>query len=215
MIVEKIMKKDVIALTPSDIIKDALYIIKEKRLRHIPIVDEEFQLVGLVSDRDIRDASPSIFRTSEYKDDFERELGAIMKTEVITGHPLDFVEEIGAVFCEKNISCMPIIKEKKLVGMITGTDLLHSYVELTGANLPGSQIEVEIPNRPGVLHDIAGFFKKRNTNIQSVLVYPKKEEASQKILVIRVQTMNPFLIVEDLTREGYKVLWPNHPGALL
>ncbi|MEJ9228044.1 acetoin utilization AcuB family protein [Peribacillus butanolivorans] len=212
MIVEKIMNEDIISLTPTDTIHSAVLIIKEKRIRHIPIVDDNFQLVGLVSDRDIRDAAPSIFRTSEYKNDLQKPLTSIMKTDIITGHPLDFVEEIGAVFCENNISCLPIVKEKKLVGIITGSDLLHSYVELTGVNQPGSQIEIKIPNKAGALYDIALIFKKRNLNILSTLVYPEKTEIDYKILVIRVQTMNPFMVVDDLKKEGYTVLWPSLPG---
>ena len=57
MIVEKIINEDIISLTPTDTIHSAVLIIKEKRIRHIPIVDDKLQLVGLVSDRDIRDAA--------------------------------------------------------------------------------------------------------------------------------------------------------------
>lgn len=174
MIVEKIMNEDIITLTPTDTIHSAVLIIKEKRIRHIPIVDDSFQLVGLVSDRDIRDAAPSIFRTAENENDLQKALSTIMRTDIITGHPLDFVEEIGAVFCDNNISCLPIVKERKLVGIITGSDLLHSYVELTGVNQPGSQIEIKIPDKAGTLHDIARIFKRRNSNILSTLVYPEK-----------------------------------------
>ncbi|WP_340371858.1 acetoin utilization AcuB family protein [Peribacillus sp. FSL E2-0218] len=213
MIVEKIMNEDIITLTPADTIQSAVVIMKEKRIRHIPIVDESFQLVGLVSDRDIRDAAPSIFNTAEYKNDLQKPLSSIMKTDLITGHPLDFVEEIGAVFCESNISCLPIVKERKLVGIITGSDLLQSFVELTGVNQPGSQIEIKIPDKAGTLHDIAHIFKRRNSNILSTLVYPEKDGTDYKILVIRVQTMNPFMVVEDLKQEGYTVLWPSLPGT--
>lgn len=215
MIVEKIMKKEIITLTETDTIQTALLLIQEKRIRHIPIVNHEHHLVGLISDRDIRDASPSIFRTEDFKEDMQKPLHTIMKTNIITGHPLDFVEEIGAIFCEYNISCLPIINEKKLVGIITGTDLLQSYVELTGVNKPGSQIEVQVPDQPGVLYDLSCIFKKRNTNIHSILVYPAKESESEKVLVLRVQTMNPFLVVEDLKKEGYKVIWPSLPGISL
>ncbi|MFF2458550.1 MULTISPECIES: acetoin utilization AcuB family protein [Peribacillus] len=212
MIVETIMNEDIITLTPTDTIHSAVMIIKEKRIRHIPIVDDSYHLVGLVSDRDIRDAAPSIFRTAEYKNDLQKPLSSIMKTEIITGHPLDFVEEIGAVFCDNNISCLPIVTGRKLVGIITGSDLLHSYVELTGVNQPGSQIEIRIPDKAGSLHDIAHIFKRRNSNILSTLVYPEKNGSDYKILVIRVQTMNPFMVVEDLKKEGYTVLWPSLPG---
>ena len=78
---------------------------------------------------------------------------------LITGHPLDFVEEIGAIFYEHKISCLPIVKERKLVGIITQTDLLHTLVELTGAHQPGSQIEIKVPNQAGVLSEITNVFQ--------------------------------------------------------
>ena len=215
MIVEKMMNEDIYALTPQDTIRQAVLLIKEKHIRHIPIVDESFHLVGLVSDRDIRDASPSIFRTKEYKSDLEKPLESIMRTEIITGHPLDFVEEIGAVFCENNISCLPIVKEKKLVGIITGSDLLHSFVELTGVNQPGSQIEIKVPNRAGTLYEVTRLCKERKVNILSTLVYPEKGVTDYKILVIRVQTMNPFSVVDALKKEGYTVLWPSLSGEIV
>lgn len=214
MIVEKIMTKDVIALTPSDTIYSAIVLMKEKEIRHIPIVDKDFHLVGLVSDRDIKDVTPSIFQTNEYTEDLQKSLSSIMKTEIISGHPLDFVEEVAAVFCENKISCLPVIKEKKLVGILTGSNLLQSFVELTGVNKPGSQIEIKIPDKPGILHEICGIFKNRNINILSVLVYPEKEISQYKILVIRVATINPSIVIEDLLNEGYEIIWPNLLGQL-
>ncbi|PLT32260.1 acetoin utilization AcuB family protein [Bacillus sp. V5-8f] len=213
MIIEEIMATDVTTLTETDTILTAVKLIKEKRIRHIPIVDEHSSLVGLVSDRDIREATPSIFRTEEFKGDLQKPVGMIMKTNVITAHPLDFVEEAASVFYENHISCLPIVKENRLVGIITGTDLLHCYVEMTGAHQPGSQLEVKVPNKAGMLHDVSGILKKRKANILSVLIYPYKDDEAHKVLVLRVQTMNPFMVVEDLKNEGYTVLWPSLPGA--
>lgn len=208
------MTKDVIALTPSDSIYSAVILMKEKQIRHIPLVDEEFHLVGLVSDRNIRDASPSIFQTEEYSEDLKKPLSTIMKTDIITGHPLDFVEEVGAVFCENKISCLPVVKEKKLVGILTGSNLLHSFVELTGVNKPGSQIEIKIPDKPGSLYEICGIFKNCNINILSILVYPEKEVRDYQILVIRAQTMNLSIVIDELLNSGYEVIWPNLLGQL-
>ncbi|MGG6433581.1 acetoin utilization AcuB family protein [Anoxybacillus sp. D401a] len=212
MIVEQMMKTDVIALKPSNTIADALSIVKQKNIRHLPIVDDEQHVIGIVTDRDLRDASPSIFHANEHLEDLQKPLSTIMKTNVITGHPLDFVEEVAALFYEHRISCMPIVKEKKLVGIITESDLLYTLVQLTGAHQPGSQIEIKVPNRAGMLSEVASMFQKRNINISSVLVYPDQDE-KYKVLVFRIQTMNPMAIIEDLKAQGYDVLWPNLPGV--
>jgi acetoin utilization protein AcuB len=213
MIVEEIMNPDVAFLAPTDTISQAILLMASKKIRHIPIVNDQQHVVGLITDRDIKDAAPSIFRANDNKEDLEKPLSSIMKEDIITGHPLDFVEEIAALFYEHKISCMPIIKDQCLVGIVTETDLLHTLVELTGAHQPGSQIEVKVANKAGMLLDITAIIKNHKANIQSVLVYPDKKDINYKIIVIRVQTMNPVAVIEDLKLAGHTVLWPNLPGV--
>ncbi|ALC89647.1 acetoin utilization protein AcuB [Bacillus sp. FJAT-18017] len=212
MIIEQIMKTNVATLKASNTIADAIKMMEDHKIRHIPIIDEQRHVVGLVSDRDIRDAAPSIFRREEHVEDLQKPLETIMKRNLITGHPLDFVEEIAALLYEHHISCVPVILDQRLVGIVTETDLLHTLVELTGAHQPGSQIEVKVPNKAGTLWEVANVIKNRKANIQSVLVYPDKQDEAYKILVIRVQTMNPVGLIHDLKAAGHHVVWPNIPG---
>lgn len=211
MIIEEIMKTDITSLTKDDTIADAVKIMDSKKIRHLPIIENE-RLIGLVTDRDIRDATPSIFELEQLKEGLQNPLKVIMKTDIITGHPLDFVEDVSAILYEHRIGCLPILKDEKLVGIVTETDLLRTLVELTGAHQPGSQIEVKVPNKFGMLCEIATVIRNRRANIQSVLVYPDKNDEKYKILVLRVQTMNPLLLIEELNNAGHQVLWPNHPG---
>lgn len=212
MIVEEIMKTQVATLTTNNSILDAVQLMEQKIIRHIPIVNEDQHVVGIITDRDIRDATPSIFYAEEHRDVLQMPVQTIMKTDIITGHPLDFVEEIAALFYEHHISCLPILKDKKLAGIITETDLLHTLVKLTGAHQPGSQIEIRVPNIAGMLGDIASVIRNRRANILSVLVYPDQKDDQYKILVLRLQTMNPINVIGDLKDAGYNVLWPNLPG---
>lgn len=211
MIVEEIMKKFVTTLSPEDTISTAIKIMDDKKIRHIPIVDAHQHVIGLISDRDIRDAKPSILDFTNQDKNLDTPVKEIMVKDVITGHPLDFVEEISAVFSQHRIGCLPIETNGKLVGIITETDLLHTFAQLTGANQPGSQLEIKVPNRAGTLAEVINVIKDHNVNIHSVLVYPDKD-IQFKILALRIQTMNPTKIVENLKNEGYNVLWPNISG---
>lgn len=212
MIVEEIMKTDVAVLFPADTIADAIRLMDKRKIRHIPIVDQDWHLQGLITVAKISEATPSIFHANEHPEDLKKPLETIMEKNVITGHPLDFVEETAGLFYEHKISCIPIIHDGKLVGIVTETDLLWTMVELTGAHQPGSQIEIKVPNLAGVLSDITTVIKKKNANILSVLVYPDKKDDHYKILVLRVQTMNPTALIQDLKQAGHQVLWPNLPG---
>lgn len=201
------------ALSKDDSIANAIRLMNENKIRHLPIIDENQHLIGLVTDRDIRDATPSIlFETEKFKELLHNPLEMIMKTDIITGHPLDFVEEVSAIIYEHRIGCLPILKDNKLVGIVTETDLLRTLVELTGAHQPGSQIEVKVPNKAGMLSEITTVIRNRKANIQSVLVYPDKSDEKYKIIVLRVQMMNPLSIIKDLQEAGHQVLWPNDPG---
>ncbi|MBU5212598.1 acetoin utilization AcuB family protein [Heyndrickxia oleronia] len=216
MIIEEIMKTDIITLQPEDTIHSALLIMREKKIRHIPIVDSEQHLLGLVTERDIKDATPSpLFEKKRLEKELTIPLEQIMNPNVITGHPLDFVEEVAGILYEHRIGCLPIVVNKKVVGIITGTDILRTMVELTGANQPGSQIEIKVRNRTGILHEVTGIFNQYHVNVHSVLVYPDKKDPNHKILVFRIQTMNPIIVIEHLKKNGYQVLWPNMPGMSL
>lgn len=206
------MKTDVAVLFPADTIADAIRLMDKRKIRHIPIIDQDWHLQGLITVAKIREATPSIFHANEHPEDLKKPLETIMEKNVITGHPLDFVEEAAGLFYEHKISCIPIIHDGKLVGIVTETDLLRTMVELTGAHQPGSQIEIKVPNLAGVLSDITTVIKKKNANILSVLVYPDKKDDHYKILVLRVQTMNPTALIQDLKQAGHQVLWPNLPG---
>lgn len=212
MIVEEIMKTKIITLSPEQSIYEANKLMLQHKVRHLPVIDESNHLIGIVSDRDIRDAAPSILSNeTEQNNVLNNPIKTIMSTNLITGHPLDFVEEIGSIFYEHPISCLPIIQDDKLVGIITETDLLHTLVELTGAHQPGSQLEIKAPNRAGVLNGITTVFRDHKANILSVLLYPDKTDNRFKIVVIRVQTINPTRLIIDLKQAGYEVLWPNLP----
>ncbi len=212
MIIEEIMRKNVTALLSTNTVGDAITLMKAQKIRHLPIIDEEKHLIGLVTASRLRDASPSIFHRNEHLEDFQRPLEKIMRTDVINGHPLDFVEEVAGLFYEHRISCLPITKDQKLVGIITETDLLRTLVELTGAHQPGSQIEIRVPSITEDLADITTIIQKRKANILSVLVYPDKKDPHFKILVFRIQMINPVGLIQELKNAGHQVLWPNAPG---
>lgn len=210
MLVEEIMKTDVFTLSSDQTVQDVMDLFKEKRIRHAPIVDDG-KVVGIVTDRDLKDAVPSRFTVAPKGEPYKKKVAEIMTPNPVTTHPLDFVEEVAMIFYEYKIGCIPVVSNDELVGFLTETDLLYTFIELTGAHQPGSQIEVRVENRSGILYEVSKVFHEQNVNVLSVLVYPDRENNSNKILVFRVQTMNPLAIISDLKKEGFDVLWPNMP----
>jgi len=214
MRIEDIMRKKVITASPATTIGEALLLLRANRIRHLPVVEQD-QLVGLISDRDLREALPSRLLTHE--DDntvLHKPVAAIMRREVITGHPLDFIEDAAAQVYEHKIGSLPIVDGGRLVGMITETDLFSSLIELFGVNKPSSHIEVEVEDRVGVLAEVSQVFRDAQVNICSVLVYPGKNPPF-KNLVFRAQTIDPRPLIQMLTEKGFTVVWPTEGGTLL
>ncbi|HBT71168.1 MAG TPA: CBS domain-containing protein [Lysinibacillus sp.] len=215
MIVEEIMNDEPYTLAPTNTVHEALKLMREKKVRHLPVIDEERHVLGVITERDIKEVLPSSLQDEPHSPVFNAKVEEIMVKDPLIGHPLDFVEEVALTFYETKIGCLPIVSGGKLVGIVTTTDLLYTYIELTGATEPGSKIEIRVSDTPGVLFEITKIFHQHHANVQSVLVYPDSENTQNKILSVRVKTLNPLAMIEDLRKEGFDVLWPNLPGVSL
>ncbi len=212
MLVEEIMTTDVATLSPNHTVAEARDLMRTKKIRHLPIVTEEREVVGIVTDRDLKEAIPSTLSNETDQRINDTHVSEIMTKNPMIGHPMDVVEELAVIFYENQIGSLPIVSNNKLVGIITETDLLYKYIELTGAHQPGSQIEVRVPDVPGILFEVSKVFYEHKINVVSVLVYPDKLYTTKKILVIRIKTMNPLPVIQGLKTAGFDVLWPNVPG---
>lgn len=208
MLVKDIMKREVITLTPEATVLESIQLLQKHRIRHIPVINEEKRVIGIISDRDIRDASPSILVDEIKKDVLSRPVQAIMSSPVITTHPYEFFEEVATIFYQKEIACLPVVKNHQLVGIITEKDMLYAFIQLTGTHSPSTQLEIKVPDRVGILSDVCQYFTRRNIKIVSVYSYPTANKPDYKVLVFRIQTMNPMPVVKDFQQSEYQVLFP-------
>lgn len=215
MIVEEIMNRELHTLTPKNSVRDAVRLMREKNIRHVPIINNEKKVVGIITDHDIKKALPSCLREEPNSVIYDAAIEEVMTKNPIVGHPLDFVEEVALTFYESKISCLPIVSANELIGIVTTTDLLYTYIELTGTNQPGSKINIRVDNRPGILFEISKVIHENKANVLSLLVYPDGESETTKILSVRLQVINPLQIIEALRNQGYDVLWPHVPGVTL
>lgn len=210
MLVEEVMNKNPITISPTTTIFKALHLLKKHKIRHLPVLDQDRQLIGIVSDRDVRDASPSIFETDSNHLFLENDIQSIMSSPVITVHPFDFIEDIARIFYDREFASVPVVSNNKLVGIVTEKDMLYTLIQLTGTHVQSSHVEMKVKQRPGVLPEVTAIFGKRQVNIVSILIYPYKQESNYKTLVIRFQAMNPIPVYKDLRDAGFELLFPNH-----
>ncbi|MBY0086704.1 CBS and ACT domain-containing protein [Brevibacillus sp. M2.1A] len=211
MRIEEIMRKKIVTIQPSTTIGEALLLLRANRIRHLPVIEND-SLVGIVSDRDLRDALPSRLLTHDDDDTvLHKPVADIMNQQVITAHPLDFIEDAALQLYEHKIGSLPIVEGNRLVGLITESDLFSSLIELFGVNKPSSHIEVEVDDRVGMLAEVSQVFRDAQVNVTSVVVFPGKKPA-KKNLVFRVQTIDPRIVTQLLLEKGFSVIGPTEGG---
>jgi acetoin utilization protein AcuB len=218
LLVRDSMTQEVATLAPETTAAEALALCREKRIRHLPVV-EDGSLAGMVSDRDLRSATPALGdpeRASALEKILVRD---VMSREVFTAHPDDPIEQAANEMREKKLGCLPVVEDGELVGIITTSDVMEALVYLVGAHEPGSRMEVALPDRPGSLAGASGVFGAYGVNIISVIVGPHREaerpgEPDERVVVFRVDTIDPGEVAGHLEEAGYAVLWPpREPGA--
>lgn len=208
MLVERIMTTDVKTLTSTHTIQDAIDLMQKFSFRHIPIVNETNELQGIISQSDIKITLPPSITGLDSEAVLETPLSEVMIKNPTTCHPLDFVAEIALDFYQYTIGAIPVVRNKKIVGIVTQKDMLNTFIELTGITEPGSIIEIDTEDQMGVIYELGKIFKDLNIKIISVSVYKNKDVSTNKIIVLRVQAMNPLIAINTLKEKGFNVLGP-------
>ncbi len=209
MLVRKKMHKDLVTITKDDRMTVAKKILKEKNIRHLPVVDGK-RLIGLVTNMDIRkaEASPATsleIRELHYLLD-KLTVGEIMTRNVITISPDISVEEAAILLHDNKIGCLPVVEDGNLVGIITENDVMEILIEVLGMKEKGSRLEVVVDDKPGALADITRIIKESNVNITSV-VTDISDEPGKRVVVFKLKTFYFEPIKKALDAAGFPVLY--------
>ena len=173
MLVENWMNKNVITIDANDSMMDASKILKERKIRMIPVL-EKGRMVGVVTDRDLKRASPSD-ATSLAVHELLYILANMKVREIMSKNPITVpfnytVEEAAEIMLEKKISGVPVVdNEGNVVGMITQTDLFRVLISLTGVGQRGIQVAVLLEDRPGSIKDVTDVIRKYGGRMTSIL----------------------------------------------
>jgi acetoin utilization protein AcuB len=192
-------------------------LIREKGVRHLPVVDENDQLVGIVTDRDIREAGPSD-ATSLSVHEWNYLLGQLKvsgimtpREKLITITPDTLIEEAVRLMRDNKVGCLPVLEGEKLYGIFTETDALDHLVDIFGLEEKGTRLTISLEEKPGSLLGALEIFKKHDVNVISI-VLPSFRVEGKRIAAIRLRTEEFEPIVKDLEKAGFAVLsigqWP-------
>lgn len=209
MLVEDVMTREVITASPETTVMETLSIARSNRIRHVPIVEGN-TLKGVVSDRDLRSVSPSVLASTNVSLMEETLVKDVMVTDVITAHPLDSVEVAARLLYEHKIGCLPVVTgDNVLEGIVTDGDILFCFVEMMGMVRRGTALRVKIPNSPRALTQVLDIVFAHRVNIISFYLLPEdKDLPEHRLLLMRLQSIDPSKVVQELRAQGYNVKLP-------
>ena len=147
MFVRDLMIRNPITITGDITVMDALHLMREKNARHLPVVNKDGRMVGIVSEKDLFYASPSpvtSLNVWEVKDILHLlTVNKIMNEKVITIDEDSPLEDAAVIMSANKISALPVIRGKSLVGIITETDLFKAFLNLLGGKFESARRQEE------------------------------------------------------------------------
>lgn len=128
--VEELMTRQVVTLTETASLREALALLQRHRIRHIPVV-EDARLVGILTDRDVKRATPSLLSGTS-QEDYDRVLAQTHVSQVMTRNPFSVtpstsLKDAAKLLADRKFGALPVVEGDRLVGILTNTDLLRAF----------------------------------------------------------------------------------------
>jgi len=213
MFVFEKMKTDLISVRPETKLAEAKALMQDNNFRHLPVVDGNDKLVGIITDRDMRDAHPSSLLTEEA---YQRTLAEVMQHPVekimtrdpITISPYYTLQDTLLVIGQKKVGALPVVDEEgHLKGIMSTRDLLQAFVNIMGINEPGTLLCILVTEKTGQLKRIVDIVTEENVSMGSVLV--ARDWAQEKRAIFPyLLTNNVMAIKKKLLEQGFELLDP-------
>ncbi|MEJ2209674.1 MAG: CBS and ACT domain-containing protein [Anaerolineae bacterium] len=198
MFVRDCMTPKPITVRPESDPRAGLMLIKSGRFRHLPVVDGEDNLVGIVDRNDLETflaqaGSPGIQKRQHRVDQ-------AMTREVVTVSPDCPLEEAASLMVAHKIGSLPVLEEGRVVGIVTETDLFKQLAAVLGGGSDSLRLTVQVADAPGQLAELAGRISRVGGNISSVVAYPAGQAGRLNITLRVEQATHETVLgaVEDL-----------------
>jgi len=213
MFVSERMSRNLITAGPEMTILEARTLMAEKKIRHLPVVDQAGKLIGIVSDRDIRDAMPSSLLPQE---EYQASLSKVMDfpvREIMSKQPLTIyayytIQDSLLVMQKRKVGALPVIDEEGyLKGILSTRDLLRAFVNVMNIDEPGTLLCIIVTERQGQMKRIVDIITEERISLGSVLVarvWDKEKRAVFPYLL----TNNVAKVKKRLIENGFELIDP-------
>lgn len=208
MYIKDRMTKDPYTIQVNASISALMALMREYNLKKVPVLDGD-KVVGIVTDRDIERVSPSKATTlSIFEINYLLSKTIVkdaMTKDVFTVHPGDHIEDAAVLMREKHISALLVVDDnKKLVGIVTESDLFEALIDMLGARFKGTRLVVRIANKPGMLSKLGAVVSESGTNITHLAMIVADDDTDAEML-LRTDSTDTKALKEAMTNAGFKV----------
>jgi acetoin utilization protein AcuB len=214
MFVSKSMTQQVITVEAEDDIFSAQKKMAQHGVRHLPVVDKENKLIGIVSDRDIRSALPEtilrILECSEKEITLIKNLKIkdIMNKNPIALSPMDSIQDALLIIQKEKIGALPVVDdENRLKGVLSTRDLLRTFINVLGIGEPGTLLGILSENKLGQLKKIVDVITEEKISTGSILVARHWKENKRAVFPYLL-AMNIAGVKEKLLKLGFELIEP-------
>ena len=210
MLVEQRMSHPVIAIHPDMAIHDAQNLFKQEKIRRAPVIHKG-ELVGIVSDQDLMNATPSQ-ATSLSRWEMNYLLSKLTVEEIMTKNVITIdedtpIEQAARIMADKKIGGLPVVREGKVAGMITETDLFKVFLELMGARDMGVRVTALVEDQPGILDKITTAVAKVGGSFISFGQFAG-EDVATKLVTFKVadaKEEDVKVAIKDIAKEVWDI----------
>jgi acetoin utilization protein AcuB len=213
MLAQGWMSTDVISVGEETSMMKASVLMKENGIRRLPVV-RRGRLVGIVTDTDLKEASPSKATTLDiYEINYllsEIKVKELMSTDVIYVKPDETIEFAAVLMLENKISGLPVINDQQqLIGVITETDIFKALVHITGVYSGDTQFAFCLPDKPGSVHEVAEVIRGMGGRVVSILTSYDLADEGYRNVYFRIRSMEQGMLAKlvDVLEEKFTVLY--------
>jgi acetoin utilization protein AcuB len=213
MFVSKSMTQKVITVHPETSVIEARNLLKKHRIRHLPVIEKDALLVGIITDRDVRSALPATFydKTEAHPEVGEAaaiKVGDVMTTNPHTVSPEDTIEDVLLQIQTMRVGAFPVVDhEGRLRGLISVRDLLRAFISVLGIEEPGTLLGILVEEKLGQMKIIVDAITEENISFGSILV-SRHWESNMRAVFPYLLTNNVSRIKKKLAGLGFTILDP-------
>lgn len=196
MRVGEIMNKEPITISPETRVGQALKLMQQHQIRHLPVIEEGF-MVGWISARTLREVLlASMLEVIT--------VGDVMVEAPFSVTPETSVEEAARLVHEHKIGGMPVLDGEKLMGVITVNDLLSAFINMLGLLRSSSRLDLLLDTKPETLEEASRLIQTNGGKIINIALGPSKN--NKRCYFFRLEKCDLEPIIATLKDQGYQVV---------